>query len=74
MGDPRGHRPTEDPDHHATFDAPDVTKFLPTRRTRSGGSRQRLEHLPGSALGFRNLTNRIAGSPLDTGGFRLRAP
>lgn len=30
----------------------------------------RLEHLRGSALGFRNLTNYIARSLLDTGGFR----
>jgi transposase len=30
----------------------------------------RLEHLRGSALGFRNLTNYIARSPLETGGFR----
>ncbi len=32
----------------------------------------RLEHLRGSALGFRNLTNYIARSLLETGGFRLR--
>ena len=30
----------------------------------------RLEHLRGSALGFRNLTNYIARSLLDAGGFR----
>jgi transposase len=30
----------------------------------------RLEHLRGSALGFRNLTNYIARSPLETGGSR----
>ena len=30
----------------------------------------RLEHLRGSALGFRNLTNYIAQSLLETGGFR----
>src|SRR5690606_18434387 len=30
----------------------------------------RLEHLRGSALGFRNLTNSIARSLLETGGFR----
>ncbi len=30
----------------------------------------RLEHLRGSALGFRNLTNYIAWSLLETGGFR----
>ena len=32
----------------------------------------RLEHLRGSALGFRNLTNYIARSLLETGGFRTR--
>ncbi len=32
----------------------------------------RLEHLRGSALGFRNLTNYIARSLLKTGGFRPR--
>jgi len=30
----------------------------------------RLEHLRGSALGFRNLTNYIARSLLESGGFR----
>jgi len=30
------------------------------------------EHLRGSALGFRNLTNYIARSLLETGGFRPR--
>jgi len=30
----------------------------------------RLEHLGGSALGFRNLTSYIARSLLETGGFR----
>jgi hypothetical protein len=32
----------------------------------------RLEHLRGSDLGFRNLTNYIARSLLETGGFRPR--
>jgi transposase len=32
----------------------------------------RLEHLRGSALGFRNLTNYIARSLLETGGFRVQ--
>jgi transposase len=30
----------------------------------------RIEHLRGSALGFHNLTNYIARSLLETGGFR----
>lgn len=32
----------------------------------------RLEHLRGTALGFRNITNYIARALLDTGGFRPR--
>ena len=32
----------------------------------------RLEHLRGSALGFRNVTNYIARSLLETGGFRAQ--
>ena len=32
----------------------------------------RLEHLRGTALGFRNLTNYIARSLLESGGFRPR--
>jgi len=32
----------------------------------------RLEHLRGTALGFRNLTNYITRCLLDTGGFRPR--
>ena len=32
----------------------------------------RLEHLFGIALGFRNLTNYIVTSVLETGGFRLQ--
>ncbi|PPI47523.1 transposase, partial [Rathayibacter iranicus] len=32
----------------------------------------RLEHLRGTALGFRNLTNYIARSLLETRGFRPR--
>jgi len=32
----------------------------------------RLEHLRGSALGFRNLTNYIARSLLESGAFRPR--
>ena len=32
----------------------------------------KLRHLRGSALGFRNLTNYIARSLLETGGFRPR--
>ncbi len=34
----------------------------------------RLKHLPGSALGFRNLSNYITRSLLDSGGFRPHQP
>jgi transposase len=33
------------------------------------GENGRLEHLCGTALGFRNLTDYIAGSLLEPGGF-----
>ena len=48
----------------AYFDRPG-TSNEPTEAINS-----RLEHLRGSALGFRNLTNYIAKSLLETGGFR----
>jgi len=35
---------------------------------------ERLKHLRGTALGFRNLTNYITRALLDTGGFRPRLP
>ncbi len=38
----------------------------------TGAINGRLEHLRGSAPGFRNLTNYIARSLLETGGFRPR--
>jgi len=45
----------------------------PRHVQRANGSDQRtFEHLRGSALGFRNLTNCIARSLLETGGFRPR--
>lgn len=34
----------------------------------------RLEHLRGSALGFRHLTNYVARSLLESGGFRPKLP
>ena len=53
--------------------APDVLAY-PDRPGTSNGPTEaingRLEHLRGSALGFRNLTNYIARSLLETGGFR----
>ena len=48
----------------AFFDRPDTSNG-PTEVING-----RLEHLHGSALGFRNLTNYIARSLLETGGFR----
>ncbi len=50
----------------AYFDRPGTSNG-PTEATNG-----RLEHLRGSALGFRNLTNYIARSLLETGGFRPR--
>ena len=48
------------------FDRPGTSNG-PTEATNG-----RLEHLRGSALGFCNLTNYIARSLLETGGFRPR--
>ncbi len=54
---------------HAT----DVLAYFDRPGTSNGPTEAingRLEHLRGSALGFRNLTNYIARSLLETGGFR----
>jgi hypothetical protein len=51
----------------AAFVRPDLTTFC--RLDELG---LEVEHLRGSALGFRNLTNYIARSLLETGGFRAR--
>jgi transposase len=51
----------------------DVLAFFDRPGTSNGPTEAlngRLEHLRGSALGFRNLTNYIARSLLETGGFR----
>lgn len=53
--------------------ADDVLAYFDRPCTSNGPSEAingRLEHLRGSALGFRNLTNYIARSLLETGGFR----
>jgi transposase len=53
----------------------DVLAFFDLPGTSNGPTEAingRLEHLRGSALGFRNLTNYIARSLLETGGFRPR--
>ncbi|WP_188756349.1 transposase, partial [Microbacterium album] len=53
--------------------AADILAFFDRPGTSNGPTEAingRLEHLRGSALGFRNLTNYIARSPLETGGFR----
>lgn len=53
--------------------APDVLAFFDRPGTSNGPTEAingRLEHLRGSALGFRNLTNYIARSLLEAGGFR----
>jgi len=51
----------------------DVLAFFDHHRSSNGPTEAingRLEHLRGSALGFRNLTNYIARSLLEAGGFR----
>ncbi len=53
--------------------AADVLAYFDRPGTSNGPAEAingRLEHLRGSALGFRNLTNYIARSLLETGGFK----
>lgn len=53
--------------------AADVLAYFDRPGTSNGPTEAingRLEHLRGSALGFRNLTNYTARSLLETGGFR----
>lgn len=53
--------------------ATDVLAYFERPGTSNGSTEAingRLEHLRGSALGFRNLTNYIARSLLESGGFR----
>ena len=55
--------------------AADVLAYFERPGTSNGPTEAingRLEHLRGSALGFRNLTNYIARGLLETGGFRPR--
>jgi hypothetical protein len=55
--------------------AADVLAYFTRPGTSNGPTEAingRLEHLRGSALGFRNLTNYIARSLLEAGGFRPR--
>jgi transposase len=55
--------------------AKDVLAYFDRPGTSNGPTEAingRLEHLRGSALGFRNLTNYIARSLLESGGFRPR--
>ena len=55
--------------------ADDVLAYFDRPGTSNGPTEAingRLEHLRGSALGFRNLTNYVARSLLETGGFRPR--
>ena len=55
--------------------AADVLAYFDRPGTSNGPTEAingRLEHLRGSALGFRNLTNYIARCLLETGGFRPR--
>lgn len=51
----------------------DILAYFDHPRTSNGPTEAmngRLEHLRGSALGFRNLANYVARSLLETGGFR----
>jgi transposase len=53
--------------------AADILAYFDRPHTSNGPTEAingRLEHLRGSALGFRNLTNYVARSLLETGGFR----
>ena len=55
--------------------ATDVLAYFERPGTSNGPTEAingRLEHLRGSALGFRNLTNYIARCLLEAGGFRPR--
>jgi transposase len=55
--------------------AADVLAYFDRPGTSNGPTEAingRLEHLRGSALGFRNLTHYIARSLLEAGGFRPR--
>lgn len=56
----------------AAFGCPDLTTFCRLDELGLVVVGQRLEHLRGSALGFGNLTNYIARSLFETGGFRPR--
>ncbi len=65
---PRGHQ-TRTPKTRAA----DVLAYFDRPSTSNGPTEAingRLEHLRGSALGFRNLTNYIARCLLESGGFR----
>jgi transposase len=58
-----------------TSRAGDVLAYFDRLHTSNGPTEAingRLEHLRGTALGFRNLTNYIARSLLETGGFKPR--
>ncbi len=50
------------------YRAGDVLAYFDRPGTSNGPNR--LEHLRGTALGFRNVTNYITRALLDTGGFR----
>ena len=49
---------------------PGLLRYLHTTGGHTKGTSSRLEHLRGSALGFRNLTHYITRCLLETGGFR----
>ena len=70
------HRPAQPPTEESQEPkkrATDVLAYFDRPGTSNGPTEAingRLEHLRGSALGFRNLTHYIARSLLEAGGFR----
>lgn len=66
---------TTDQLHHYAGLHSDILAYFDRPGTSNGPTEAingRLEHLRGTALGFRNLTNYIARSLLETGGFKPR--
>jgi len=65
----RGHHPGPDPEE-ALCGRPSLLRAPRTSNGPTEAINVRLEHILGTALGFRNLTHYIARSLLATGGFR----
>ncbi|KZX21794.1 transposase [Rathayibacter tanaceti] len=74
-GVPRGHTELITLRRTSKIHAAHVLAYFDRTATSSGPTEAingRLEHLRGSALRFRNLTNYLARSPPETGGSRPR--